>query len=55
MYPCSLRFLNNRELAHASFSLHRLLDEPRLQLICCLLDTHGDTLLPTFSSPPLLA
>ena len=33
-----IRFLNNRELAHVSFSLHRLLDEPRVQLVCCLLD-----------------
>ena len=33
-----IRFLNNRELAHVSFALHRLLDEPRVQLVCCLLD-----------------
>ena len=32
------RFLNNRLVAQVSLSLHRLLDEPRIQLAACLLD-----------------
>ena len=35
------RFLNNRLLAVASLPLHRLLDEPRLQLAATLLDPNS--------------
>ena len=35
------RFLNNRLLGTTTFSLHRLIDEPTVQLSASLLDTNG--------------
>ena len=38
---CNHRFLNNRLVAQVSLSLHRLLDEPRVELSACLLDQNN--------------
>ena len=48
------RYLNNRPLGSTKFSLHRLLDEPCIQLAASLVDTNDKPLKVTLINLELI-